>query len=134
MDPRPLFAFGHGLSYTTFAYKRLRTSAAKMGRGDTLSVSADIRNTGNRPGEEVVQLYIEDVISSVATPVKELRGFVRVRLDPGETTTVRFDLTPDDLALYDRDLRKVVEPGEFRIFIGSSSEDIRLKGHFSVTE
>ena len=134
MDPRPLFAFGHGLSYTTFAYKRLRTSAAKIGRGDTLSVSADIRNTGNRPGEEVVQLYIEDVISSVATPVKELRGFVRVRLDPGETTTVRFDLTPDDLALYNRDLRKVVEPGEFRIFIGSSSEDIRLKGHFTVTE
>jgi beta-glucosidase len=134
MDPRPLFAFGHGLSYTTFAYKRLRTSAAKIDRGDTLSVSADILNTGNRPGEEVVQLYIEDVISSVATPVKELRGFVRVRLDPGETTTVRFDLTPDDLALYDRDLRKVVEPGEFRIFIGSSSEDIRLKGHFTVTE
>lgn len=134
MDPRPLFAFGHGLSYTTFAYKRLRTSAAKIDRGDTLSVSADILNTGNRPGEEVVQLYIEDVISSVATPVKELRGFVRVRLDPGETTTVRFDLTPDDLALYDRDLRKVVEPGEFRIFIGSSSGDIRLKGHFSVTD
>lgn len=134
MDPRPLFAFGHGLSYTTFAYSRLRTSAAKIGRGDTLSISADIRNTGNRTGEEVVQLYIEDVISSVATPVKELRGFVRVRLDPGETTTVRFDLTPDDLALYDRDLRKVVEPGEFRIFIGSSSGDIRLKGHFSVTD
>lgn len=134
MEPGPLFPFGHGLSYTTFVYSRLRTSAAKIGRGDTLSVSADIRNTGSRPGEEVVQLYIEDVISSVATPAKELRGFMRIRLEPGETRTVRFDLTPDDLALYDRDLRRVVEPGEFRIFIGSSSEDIRLKGHFSVTE
>jgi beta-glucosidase len=97
-------------------------------------VSADIKNAGGRAGEEVVQLYLEDVIASVATPVKELRGFARVRLEPGETKTVRFELTADDLALLDRDLKRVVEPGEFRIFVGSSSEDIRLKGAFLVTE
>ncbi|HYA48068.1 MAG TPA: glycoside hydrolase family 3 C-terminal domain-containing protein, partial [Burkholderiales bacterium] len=114
MDPKPLFPFGHGLSYTTFEYGNLRTSAAKIGPRDPLVVSADIRNAGSRPGEEVVQLYIEDVIATIATPVKQLRGFSRVRLQPGETRTVRFELTPDDLALYDRDLKKVVEPGEFR--------------------
>ena len=134
MNPRPLFPFGHGLSYTTFEYSQLRTSSPMIGRGSRLVVSADVRNTGGRAGEEVVQLYLEDVISTVARPGKELKGFAKVRLEPGEKRTVRFELTPDDLALYDRNLRRIVEPGEFRIFIGSSSEDIRLKGRFAVTE
>jgi beta-glucosidase len=134
MDPRPLFPFGHGLSYTTFEYANLRTSPGKIGPAGTVTVSADIRNTGSRAGDEVVQLYLEDVVSTVATPVKVLRGFVRVRLTPGEKTTVRFELTPDDLALLDKDMKRVVEPGEFRIFVGASSEDIRLKGRFFVME
>jgi beta-glucosidase len=134
MDPRPLFPFGHGLSYTTFEYTNLRTSPEKIGPAGTVIVSADIKNTGNRTGDEVVQLYLQDVISTVATPVKELRGFVRVRLVPGEKTTVKFELTSDDLALLDKGLKRVVEPGEFRIFIGASSEDIRLKCRFDVME
>ena len=134
MDPRPLFPFGHGLSYTTFEYANLRISPGNIGPAGAVTVSADIKNTGSRAGEEVVQLYIQDVISTVATPVKELKGFVRIRLAPGEKTTVKFELTPDDLALFDKDLKRVVEPGEFKIFVGASSEDIRLKGGFGVTE
>ncbi len=134
MDPRPLFPFGHGLSYTRFEYSNLRTSALKIGPAGTVIVSADIKNTGSRAGDEVVQLYLQDVISTVATPVKELRGFARVRLAPGQKTTVKFELTPDALALLDQDLKRVVEPGEFRVFIGSSSEDIRFRGHFFVTD
>ncbi|MGE5740409.1 MAG: glycoside hydrolase family 3 C-terminal domain-containing protein, partial [Candidatus Aminicenantes bacterium RBG_16_66_30] len=134
MDPTPLFPFGHGLSYTTFAYGNLRLSAAALRTSSTLEVSADIENTGRREGEEIVQLYVEDVLATVATPVKSLKGFAKVRLRPGETKTVRFVLTPDDLALFDKDLKRVVEPGEFRILVGSSSEDIRLKGGFTVTE
>jgi beta-glucosidase len=134
MDPKPLFPFGHGLSYTTFEYSNLRTSSPTINRAGTVVVSADIKNVGSRAGEDVVQLYLEDVIGTVATPIKQLRGFVKVRLEPGQRKTVRFELSPDDLALYDRDLKRVVEPGEFRIFVGSSSEDIRLKGHFTVTE
>jgi beta-glucosidase len=134
MDPKPLFPFGHGLSYTRFEYADLRTSSGKIGPEGTIVISADIRNAGSREGEEVVQLYLQDVISTVATPAKALRGFARVRLEAGRKTTVKFELTPDDLALYDKDLKRVVEPGEFRIFIGGSSEDIRLKGSFVVTQ
>jgi beta-glucosidase len=132
MDPRPLFPFGHGLSYTSFTYGTLRMSAPAIGPRDGIVISADITNSGPRAGEEVAQLYVEDVIATVATPVKSLRGFAKVRLEPGQTATVTFTLTPDDLALFDRDLARVVEPGEFRIMIGSSSEDIRLRGAFTV--
>jgi beta-glucosidase len=94
----------------------------------------DVANTGARAGAEVVQLYIRDVLASVTTPVKQLRGFERVELKPGEKKTVRFTLRPQDLSLLDRSLKPVVEPGEFRVMIGRSSEDIRLRGSFVVTE
>jgi beta-glucosidase len=97
-------------------------------------VTADIRNAGERAGEEVVQLYIHDVVGTVSTPVKQLRGFRRLSLQPGETKTVDFTLGPEDLSLLNRDMHWVVEPGEFEVMVGSSSEDIRLKGALHVKE
>lgn len=134
MDPTPIFPFGHGLSYTSFAYSGLAISASTIRPADPITISADIRNSGPRTGEEVVQLYVQDVIATVAMPVKSLKGFVKVRLKPGERTTVTFKLTPDDLSLFDRDLVRVVEPGEFRLMIGGSSEDIRLRGAFTIVK
>lgn len=95
-------------------------------------VQFQVKNTGDRPGKETVQLYLEDVVSSVATPVKQLRGFAKLAIDPGETKTCTFRLTADDLALYDKNLRRMVEPGQFRVMVGSSSEDIRLTDLFEV--
>ena len=132
LDPTPLYPFGHELSYTRFEYGGLELSAREIGAADSVDVRMTVKNTGTRAGAEVVQLYIEDVISSVATPVKELRGFAKVSLQPGETKSCTFKLTPDDLALDDVNLRRVVEPGEFRVMVGASSEDIRLRGEFSV--
>jgi beta-glucosidase len=132
MAPTPLYEFGYGLSYTEFEYSNLKIEPKTGGVGSTVHVSADIKNTGSRPGTEIVQLYIHDVVSSVVTPVKELRGFERVTLQPGETKTVSFTLTPEHLALLDRHLEWVVEPGSFEIMVGHSSKDIRLKGTFEV--
>jgi beta-glucosidase len=127
-----LYYFGHGLSYTTFAYSNLRiTPLQQAPRGD-ISVSVEVKNTGARAGDEVVQLYTRDLVSSVTTYEKNLRGFERVQLKPGEMKTVRFTLTPDDLALWDRSMHFVVEPGKFRVMIGSGSEDIRLSGEFEM--
>jgi beta-glucosidase len=120
----PLYPFGHGLSYTTFAYRNLKLSAATMRPGDTLVVSVDVVNTGNRAGDEVVQLYIRDEVGSVTRPVKELRGFRRITLRPGETQSVSFTLGAKDLAFYDRALDLIVEPGFFRVFVGTSSERV----------
>jgi beta-glucosidase len=140
-----LYYFGHGLSYTTFAYSDLhinpvnggasgseRGSSPTVREGSNITVTFDVKNTGTREGDEVVQLYTRDVVSSVTTYEKNLRGFERVHLKPGETKTVRFTLTPDDLALWDRDMHFVVEPGKFRLMIGSGSEDIRLTGEFEI--
>ncbi len=91
-----------------------------------------MKNVGDRPGKETVQVYIDDVVASVATPVKQLRGFAKLALEPGETKTCSFKLTPEDLALFDADMRRVVEPGRFRVMVGSSSDDIRLTGEFRV--
>ena len=91
-----------------------------------LEIQVQVKNTGDRPGKETVQLYLEDVVSSVATPVKQLGGFAKPAIDPGETKTCTFRLTADDLPLYDKNLQRVVEPGQFRVMVGSSSEDIRL--------
>ena len=118
----PLYPFGHGLSYTTFAYDGLAVSRARIGPSDTLSVRVTVRNTGARAGEEVVQLYLRDDVASVTQPVRRLRGFRRVALAPGEARTVTFTLGPADLRLYDVDLRPVVEPGTFTVFVGGSSE------------
>lgn len=91
-----------------------------------------VKNTGDRPGKETVQLYVQDVVSSVSTPVKQLRGFAKLALEPGETKTCTFKLTPDDLALLDINLKRIVEPGQFKVMVGSSSEDIHLTGEFQV--
>jgi beta-glucosidase len=128
-----LYYFGHGLSYTTFAYSNLKISPLKQDARGNITVSFEVKNTGSRGGDEVVQLYTRDLVSSVTTYEKNLRGFERVHLAPGETKTVAFTLRPEDLALWDREMHFVVEPGMFRVMIGSSSEDIRLAGEFEIT-
>lgn len=126
----PLFPFGHGLSYTEFKYENLKIDVDQ--NTCTVNVSFDVENVGEREGDEVVQLYLRDVVASVARPVKELKRFARVTLKPGERKTVNFKLTADDLALYDINMRRVVEPGEFEVMVGASSEDIRLRGSFRI--
>lgn len=118
----PLFAFGHGLSYTTFAYDAPAPSRSTIRPDETIDVSVGVANAGTRAGEEVVQLYIRDEVASVTRPVMELRGFRKIRLEAGEKKTVTFTLTPDDLAFYDREMKRVVEPGWFTIFAGGSSD------------
>jgi beta-glucosidase len=118
----PLYPFGYGLSYTTFSYSNLRLSATRIAAGDPLMVSIDVRNSGDRLGDEVVQLYVRDDVASVAEPVRSLKAFSRVTLQPGETRTVAFRLPRDAFSLYDRQMRKVVEPGTFTIFVGTNSD------------
>jgi beta-glucosidase len=118
----PLWPFGHGLSYTTFALTNLRVTPATIGAAGRATVTVDVRNTGPRAGDEVVQLYIRDVVSSVTRPTKELRGFERVSLGPGGTKTVTFTLGPDALSLIDRRMQRIVEPGKFDVMVGTSSE------------
>jgi beta-glucosidase len=127
-----LYYFGHGLSYTTFAYSNLKIAPLKQTPAGEITVTVDIQNTGTRAGTEVVQLYIRDLVSSVTTYEKSLRGFARVTLAPQEKKTVTFTLKPSDLALWDRNMKFVVEPGTFRVMIGFSSEDIRVKADFEI--
>ena len=123
---QPLFPFGHGLSYTTFAYGDASLSATSMKAGGSMQVSIPVTNTGSRAGAEVVQLYVQDTEASVERPVKELKGFDKVFLQPGETKTVSFTLHEDDLAYFDADQHRwVAEPGEYRVHVGASSADIR---------
>jgi beta-glucosidase len=128
----PLFPFGFGLSYTTFEYTRLRLSSPRIGAGDSLEISVDVRNTGDRAGEEVVQLYVRDDVASVAQPVRALKAFRRVTLRPGETQTVTFRLGPSSFALYDRQMRQVVEPGTFTVYVGTDS-NAALSSRFEFT-
>ncbi|WP_184331865.1 glycoside hydrolase family 3 N-terminal domain-containing protein [Povalibacter uvarum] len=132
--PGVLFPFGHGLSYTKFGYRNLRISPRKLRSGGRVEVSVDVTNTGQRAGDDVVQLYLRDDYSSVVTFEKLLRGFERVSLAPGETKTVRFILTPEHLALYDRGQQWTVEPGRFTVQIGASSEDVRVEGSFDIVD
>ncbi len=132
MEPTPLYPFGFGLGYSSFEYRGLRLSARSIGPTEALGIQLEVKNIGERPGKETVQLYLEDMISSVTTPVKQLRGFTKLAIAPGETKSCAFRLTSDDLALYDKTLHRVVEPGQFRVMVGSSSEDIRLTDQFEV--
>ncbi len=125
----PLFPFGHGLSYTSFKYDKLQVSGSTP-----VIVSFDITNTGNRTGAEVAQLYVQDKEASVPRPLKELKGFQKVRLDPGQTSKVKFELKTEDLAFYnEKDHQWVIEEGKFVIHVGSSSRDIRLQAEFEKT-
>lgn len=117
----PLYPFGHGLSYTTFTYGEPRLSRTAMTRSDTLRVEVAVTNSGRRSGDEVVQLYIRDDVASVTRPVMELRGFEKISLQPGESRTVSFQLTPDDLSFLDLQMQRVVEPGTFTVLVGGSS-------------
>ena len=127
----PLYAFGYGLSYTTFAYSDLVIAPSRE-EGVYQTVECTVTNTGNRDGEEVVQLYLRDEIGSVETPHMQLRGFKRIALKRGESAKVKFDLRFDDLALYNHDLQQVVEPGTWQVMVGAASNDIRLKGRFEI--
>jgi beta-glucosidase len=132
MPATPLYEFGYGLSYTTFEYSNLQILPNEINTGGKVQITLDVKNTGKVKGDEVAQLYINDVISSVSTPIKELRGFSRISLEPGETKNVTFKLLPEDLSLFDKNMNEVVEAGVFDLMIGSSSEDMRLKGKLEV--
>jgi beta-glucosidase len=121
----PLFAFGHGLSYTTFEYRELRVTPLQINPGGTAKVSVTVANTGPRAGDEVVQLYVRDQISSVTRPVKELKGFQRITLAPGAAQTIEFEITPDQLAFLDQQMERRVEPGVFDLMIGGSSAQVQ---------
>ncbi len=129
----PLYPFGHGLSYTSFEYSDLSISKAKVAAGDTVDVSLKVKNTGLVAGDEVVQLYVFDEYASIPRPIKELKGYRRVNINPGETKAVTFHLPVDQLAFYDIDLNLVLEAGDIQVMVGSSSEDIRLSGSFEIT-
>ncbi len=132
-DVEPLYPFGYGLSYTSFAYENLRLSTDLMAVGGKIEAQIDVRNTGTRAGKEVVQLYVRDVASRLVRPPKELKGFEKVALAPGEAKTVRFTLTEKELSYYDPDVKAwVAEAGVFEILIGSSSRDIRASGKFTL--
>lgn len=120
----PLYPFGYGLSYTKFKFADIRLSAKSISPDGRLTVTVEVENTGKRAGDEVAQLYIRDHASSVTRPVKELKGFERITLQPGEKRRVQFTLTPEHLGFYNRDLRFVVEPGEFKVFVGPDSENL----------
>ncbi len=134
-DVTPLYGFGYGLGYTSFSIANPRLTKKKIRSGSSTRLLVDVTNTGAREGTEVVQLYIRDLVSSVTRPVKELKGFRKVRLQPGESTTVAFDITPDLLSFYDIDMNYVVEPGDFELMVGNSSRDADLtKLNLQVTQ
>jgi beta-glucosidase len=132
MPATPLYPFGYGLSYTNFRYSNLRTEPSSINTDGKIQVSVDVENTGKRAGVETVQLYFRERFTPVATPVKQLRGFERVQIEPGQKKAVNFTLGPEELQLLDQDLRWKVVPGTFDVMIGKSSADIALKGSFEV--
>jgi beta-glucosidase len=130
---KPLFAFGYGLSYTTYSYDKLELSAAQLKAGESIQVSVTVRNSGGRAGTEIVQLYLNDVFTSLSTPEKTLKRYERVHLERGETKVVHFELGPDDLSFIGQDCKPVIEPGEFEVMVGSSSRDEDLlKARFTL--
>jgi beta-glucosidase len=127
----PLFPFGYGLSYTQFKITNLQLSAQRISATGRLTASVDVENVGRRPGDEVVQLYIRDVAASMTRPVKELKGFRRINLQPGEKRRVEFILGPESLGFYNREMKFVVEPGEFKVMVGAHSEDL-IEARFEI--
>ena len=130
MSPKPLFEFGYGLSYTEFEYSNLRITPQDIGTSGSVQVSLDVKNTGDLTGNEVVQLYIKDVISSVSTPELELKGFKKIMLEPGKKKTVTFSLTPEHLSLINTHLENVVEPGSFEVMNWTFITGYTVKGRF----
>jgi len=128
----PQYPFGYGLSYTTFSYSDIRVSSESVPIGEPVRIQATVKNTGEMVAEEVVQLYVRDLVGNVTRPVKELKGFQRLRLKPGQQQAVTFELTTDDLAFYGRDMRLITEPGDFHVWVGGSS-DARLQAVFTLT-
>ncbi len=126
MPATPLYPFGYGQSYTDFKYSNLRVSPGQIYQAENAEVTVDVTNSGKLPGVETVQLYVHERYTPVAIPVKQLKGFERVALNPGETKTVTMKLTPEDLMLLDRDMHWTVVPGTFDLMIGKSSADIVL--------
>ncbi|MDR3689222.1 MAG: glycoside hydrolase family 3 C-terminal domain-containing protein [Fimbriimonas sp.] len=131
LSGRPQFPFGFGLSYTTFAYSNLNISPAKPDSKQTVTVSFDVENTGKVAGDEVPQLYLHQAVSSIVRPIKSLQDFARITLGPGEKKSVTFTLKPDQLAIWNEKMKRVIEKGRFDVMIGASSDDIRLSGSFS---
>lgn len=129
----PLYAFGHGLSYTQFEYSNLSVSREQATGGETVDISLELRNSGPVSGDEVVQLYIRDVYATTPRPLQELKGYQRLTLQPGETRKLTFHLPVNQLAFYDNDLNLILEPGQIELMIGSASNDIRLRGEFCIT-
>jgi beta-glucosidase len=123
----PLYPFGHGLSYTSFGYANLRLNRAEIGVHETVTVQFDITNSGDVAGDEVAQLYVTDIESTVVRPQLDLRGFQRLKLDPGQTATVSFELAAAQLGFHSDEVGYVVEPGDFRIRVGRSSADLPLE-------
>jgi beta-glucosidase len=123
----PLFPFGFGLSYTTFKYSDLKITKPQIAPNEETTVTVDVTNTGKLRGDEVAQMYIRDEVSSVTRPIKELKDFARIALAPGETRKVKFNITPEKLQFYNREMKRVVEPGKFRIMVGGNSLDVMDK-------
>ena len=142
MEEEPLYPFGYGLSFTTFEYSNLKLSQEVIDAGESISVSVDVKNTGQIAGDEAVQLYIKDLEASVDVPIHELRGFKRIKLQPGESATVSFTLTARQMALIDNDGKCILEPGKFKVMVGGRQPDSRsqalagtqiLEAEFEVT-
>ena len=121
----PLFPFGYGLSYTTFKYSEVAVDKNEIKPGEKLQVKITVTNSGNYDGEEVVQLYVRDIVASVTRPLKELRGFQKIFLKKGENKELTFTLTPEDLNFYDSNLKWIYEPGDFKVFVGTNSSEVK---------
>ena len=133
VDPTPLFAFGHGLSYTTFGYSDLAISAAEIPTDGLAEIACTVRNTGPRPGAEVVQLYLSDPVAQVVQPVRWLAGFARLELAPGQARRVTFRVHADRTAFCGLTGERIVEPGEIRVGVGGASDRLPLRGSFTLT-
>jgi beta-glucosidase len=134
LNEKPVFAFGRGLSYTNFEYSNLKIASGHVGSDGTVNVNVDVKNTGDRAGDEVVQLYVHNNDKSATLPKEQLQGFERISLSPGESKTVAFALPIEQLSYWDTSKHAyVINPGTFDLMVGSASDDVRQKGSFEVT-